>query len=230
MSNLTTPSWLTRILEPGEELRWSGLSARRMYRVSPPLAVAFSLLALMFIGLVLAAACPPFLGGPAADTPPPPDSSGLSPLATLAVLLVFALVGAFLVLAPWVGHRLSRRLVGCAVTSRRALVVTFREGHKTAVLSFPADQMNLIVARIYPDGFGNVWISSKVTMAKWRGLSFPVGITWKGLFDIPDVRSAVQALAKLVNIVPEIRPAFFSRLFRDPSAPNAAGAKSSTGQ
>ncbi len=219
MSNSTPPSWLAGNLEPGEELRWSGLSSRRIYRASPPLAVAFSLFALMFISLVLAAGCLAFLGGPSAGAAPPRDSSALSLPAALAVLLAFALVGVFLLLAPWVGHRLSRRLVGCAVTSRRALVVMFREGHKSVVQSYPADQINLIVARVYPDGFGNVWISSRVTMGKGHGISIPVGITWKGLLDIPDVRGASQALALLVSIVPEIRPALFSWLFRSPSAP-----------
>jgi hypothetical protein len=143
--------------------------------------------------------------------------------------LLFALGSAFLMVMPWVSHRLSRRLLGYAVTSKRALVVAFREGHKSIVQSFMPDQINLIVARVHPDGFGNVWISSQVSTGKVHGISFPAGITWKGFLDTPDVCGAAQALAGLVNIVPQIRPAFFSRLFRGSSASCPGGATAGTG-
>jgi hypothetical protein len=205
------------------------VSARRFYRGCLPFAVAVSLFALMLTGLGLVLGWLAFFHGPSADVPPPRDSSTLSPGAALAFCLLFALVGAFLMLMPWVSHRLSRKLLGYAVTSRRALVVVFREGHKSIVESFPPDRINMIVARVYPDGFGNVWISSRVSTAKAHGISFPAGITWKGFLDTPDARGAAQALATLVNITPEIRPAFFSRLFRGPAAPRPAGTTAGPG-
>jgi hypothetical protein len=211
MATVTAPPWLVHELAHGEELHWCGISGGRFYRAFPLPSVILSLFGLLFAAFVLTTGILVVATDRPGESTPPLGPGELSPVKSLLVSIAFSLVGFSFVVGPWVMHRVTRWQIGCAVTSKRALLIRSRIGRKAIVESIPSEKINMLVVREYPDGYGNAWISSQaVTKEKLVGS----GITWRGLLDVPDVRGLAQALEKLTHITPDIRRAFFARLVR----------------
>ena len=214
MSERVEP-WLESKLEPDEEVRWWAESHRRLYRMNPLVAGLFSVFALYMAGvcgyLLLSAGRHLTFGS---------DAGELLLLAFFASTTLFMV---FLAIVPWTLHRWRRGRLACAVTDRRAFYVAHRPGRRDRVRSFSPDEINRIVAREYPDGTGNLWIRTetrvKTVEAEPGGavgavlgkMRVPTGfaIARNGFVDVPDVRSAAEALAEVVDIVPEIRASAF---------------------
>lgn len=211
-------------LKAGEKLRWWGRSGGRGYRIHPVFSTLFSLFALYLVGvtgLVL------FENLNLIDRYPGLTWDTGDTIFT-GVGILFMLGFVFLAIIPWIGHRWERKKKICAVTDRRALILSKKPGKEGSLQSLSPKDINRLKAREHPDGWGNLTIRQQrhITTLKVRldamlpvdGLlpkvPVPVGfsIQWTRFEDVPDVRGGAEALSEIVDISPDIRKAIPHRL------------------
>lgn len=205
---MTYPDALQRAIAPGERVIWWRQSGARLYRAAPGLCLLVTGLGscgaltagmLLYFGITEGA------------------TAGFYAVSTLSMIASMAM-GTL----PWIAHRIVRGREMCAVTDRRAVLVLEKPGRPDSVTSMSPAEINRLIGREYADGSGNVYLSfnaktaSQTASAAGVSMSVPTGFsaTWKGFFDVPDVRGACAAVGEVKPLSADIRPAFATRMKR----------------